>query len=59
MDYFIIATAQGVEFSVVVNFSVRPKDEDSKGHCKINQIDEQTSFSVAEMVNYAIKPILG
>ena len=59
MDYYIIATAQGIEFSGVANFSVRPKDEDSKRHCKINQIDNQTSYSVAEMVNYAIKPILG
>ena len=59
MAYYIIATAQGVEFSGVVSFSVRPKDEDSKRHCKINQIDKQTSFSVVETVNYALKPILG
>ena len=59
MDYYIIATAQGIEFSGVANFSVRPKDEDSKRHCNINQIDEQTYFSVAETKNYTLKPILG
>ena len=44
MDYYIIATAADVEFSGVVYFRVRPKDDNRERHCKTNDIEEQTSF---------------